>query len=99
MSYKALNPPPLVRDKPADEVMRAAVLNGELHVSLRLGFNEPAVWGQLFVDAARHVARIYAHEKLMSEEAALERIRESFEKTIREPPEGTSGTTEIRDTP
>ena len=45
MSYKALNPPPLVRDKPADEVMRAAVLNGELHVSLRLGFNEPAVWG------------------------------------------------------
>ena len=38
MSYNALNPPPLVRDKPANEVMRAAVHNGELHFALRRGF-------------------------------------------------------------
>jgi hypothetical protein len=45
MSYNALNPPPLVRDKPANEVMRVAVHNGELHMSLRRGFNDPGAWG------------------------------------------------------
>jgi hypothetical protein len=45
------------------------------------------------------VARAYAHDKVVTEEEALERIREGFEKAIREPPEGSSETTEIKDTP
>jgi hypothetical protein len=97
MAYNALNPPPLVKDKPANEVMRAAVHNGELHLSLRRGFNDPGAWGLLFVDAARHVARAYAHDKIVSEEEALERIRHGFETAIRQPPEGSSETTEIKD--
>jgi len=96
--YNSLNPPPLVRDKDANEVMRAAVHNGELHMSLRRGFNDPGMWGLLFVDAARHVARAYAHEKVCTEDEAVERIRIGFEKAIREPPEGSSETTEIKDT-
>src|SRR5215213_441167 len=99
MSYNALNPPPLVRDKPANEVMRVAVHNGELHLSLRRGFNDPGAWGLLFVDAARHVARAYAHDKIVSEEEALTRIREGFEKGSRESLEGASKTTEIKDAP
>jgi hypothetical protein len=95
MSYNALNPPPLVRDKPANEVMRIAVHNGELHMSLRRGFNDPGAWGLLFVDAARHVARVYAHEKLFSEDEAIERIRAAFEQAIREPPEGSAEVTAI----
>ena len=51
------NPPPMVKDKPANEVMRVAVHNGELHMSMRRAFDDPGVWGLLFVDAARHVAR------------------------------------------
>ena len=47
MSYNALNPPPLVRDKPANEVMRVAVHNGELHMSMRRGFDDPARHGSL----------------------------------------------------
>jgi len=97
MAYNALNPPPLVRDQPANEVIRVAVHNGELHMSLRRGFNDPGAWGLLFVDAARHVARAYAHDKVVSEEEALDRIREGFENAIREPPEGSSETTEIKD--
>ena len=58
MSYNALNPPPLVRDKPANEVMRVAVHNGELHMSMRRGFDDPGMWGILFVDAARHVTAL-----------------------------------------
>src|SRR4029079_81013 len=73
MAYNALNPPPMVRDKPANEVMRVAVHNGELHMSMRRGFDDPGVWGLLLVDAARHVARAYAHDKIVSEEEALER--------------------------
>ena len=34
-----------------------------------------AAWGILLADAARHVARVYAHENLLTEDAALERIR------------------------
>ena len=82
MPYNALNLPPLVRDKDANEVMRVAVLNGELHMSLRRGFDDPGVWGLLLVDAARHVARAYAHDKIVTEDEALERIRTGFEKAI-----------------
>jgi hypothetical protein len=99
MSYNSLNPPPLVRDKPAHEVLRAAFHNGELHFSLRRGFDDAGAWGVLLADAARHVSRAYAHEKMLSEEDALERIRLGFEAAIRETPEGMSHTTEVKDAP
>src|SRR3982751_4789225 len=99
MPYNALNLPPLVSDKDANEVVRGAVLNGELHMSLRRGFDDPGVWRLLLVDAARHVARAYAHDKIVTEDEALERIRDGFEKAIRQPPEGSAETTEIKDAP
>jgi hypothetical protein len=95
MPYNALNPPPLVRDKSAHEVMRAAVLDGELHFSLKRGFADPAAWGLLLFDAARHAARVYAHEKLFTEDEAIERIRAAFEAAMREPPEGSSEVTAV----
>ena len=95
MAYKPLNPPPMVRDQDAQEVMRAAVLGNELHFSLMRGFADPAAWGLVFVDAARHVARVYAHEKMFSEDEAVERIRAAFEQAIREPPEGSAEVTAI----
>jgi hypothetical protein len=51
----------------------------------------------VFVDAARHVARAFAHERMCTEDEAIERIRTAFEKAIREPPEGSAETTEIKD--
>ena len=96
-AYSELKLPPQIRNKPANEVMRAAVLNGELHISLRRGFADPAAWGLLFVEAARHVARAYAHEKMFTPEDALERIRQTFEDAIRQPAEGVSKTTEFID--
>src|SRR5436190_2203698 len=96
-AYDALNLPPQIRNKPASEVLRAAVLNGELHISLRRGFADPAAWGLLFVEAARHVARAYAHEKMFTPEDALERIRATFEDAIRQPAEGISKTSEFVD--
>jgi hypothetical protein len=95
MPYKPLNPPPMVRDQDAQEIMRAAVFNNELHFSLMRGFADPAAWGFVFVDAARHVARVYAHEQLCSEDDAVERIRAAFEEAIRQPPEGSAEVTAI----
>ena len=99
MAYGALNPPPTVKDKDAHEVLRAAIHDGELHVSLRRAFDDAAGWGRLFVETARHVARVYSHDKICTEAEALERIRAEFEAAIREPAEGVSSTSEIRDAP
>jgi hypothetical protein len=97
MAYGALNPPPLVRDQDAHEVLRAAVHNGEMHFALRRGFTDAGAWGILFADAARHVAKVYAHENLLTEDAALARIREGFEAAISEPADSRSTTTEIKE--
>ena len=96
MPYNAVKPPPSVDGKDANEVMRVAVHDGSLHFALRRAFNDPGVWGLVFVDAARHVARAFAHEKMCTEDEAIERIRIAFEKAIREPPEGSARTTEIK---
>ena len=98
MPYGALNPPPMVRDQDAHEVLRAAVHNGEMHFSLRRGFTDAGAWGVLLADAARHVAKVYAHENLLTEDAALARIREGFEAAISEPPDTRTQTTEIKET-
>ena len=99
MPYGALNPPPQVRDKDdAHEVLRAAVHNGEMHFSLRRGFTDAGAWGILLADAARHVAKVYAHENVLTEDAALERIRQGFEAAISEPADSRTTTTEIKDT-
>ena len=98
MPYSALNPPPLVREQDAHEVLRAAVHNGEMHFSLRRGFTDAGAWGILLADAARHVAKVYAHENVLTEDAALERIRQGFEAAISEPADSRSSTTEIKET-
>jgi hypothetical protein len=98
MPYNACKPPPSVHDKPANEVMRVAVHDGGLHFALRRAFDDPGLWGLVFVDAARHVARAFAHEKICTEDEAVERIRRAFETAIRQPPEGSAQTTEIKDT-
>jgi Domain of unknown function (DUF5076) len=99
MPYGALNPPPMVHDKDdAHEVLRAAVHNGEMHFSLRRGFTDAGAWGILLADAARHIARVYAHENVLTEDAALERIRQGFDAAINEPPDSRTQTTEIKET-
>jgi hypothetical protein len=96
--YNALNIPPSIKSE-AQEVLRAAVNNGELHISLVRAFQQPDAWGMLFVDVSRHIARLYAREKFCSEEEAFDRIRAAFESAARDPDAGVSQTTEIKDQP
>ncbi|HEY8580815.1 MAG TPA: DUF5076 domain-containing protein [Beijerinckiaceae bacterium] len=71
--------PPDAQEVGGHEVLRAFVVQGGLSVSLQRAFDEPHVWGVLLVDLARHVARIYAEEADMTEEAALAEIRRMFD--------------------
>jgi hypothetical protein len=52
------------------------------------------MWGLLLVDIARHAARAYAREGVMSEEEALARILDMFESEIARPTD--MGTTSPR---
>jgi hypothetical protein len=80
--FDALHIPPTALEQGGVEVLRAAIVEGGLHVSLRRAFDEPDAWGILLADIARHVARIYGKEAGLSEDEALERVRAMFEAEL-----------------
>ena len=76
---KELPVPAAAFEVESSEVFRAWIVGQGLQVSLQMGFKDPAVWGILLVDIARHAARIYEAEGVMSEEDALAAIRSLFD--------------------
>jgi hypothetical protein len=84
-SFDALNAPPTALENGGIEVLRAAIVEGGLHVSLRRAFDDPEAWGMLIADVARHVARIYATEGNLPEEQTIERIRNIFDAEMDAP--------------
>ena len=83
--FDALHIPPTALEQGGVEVLRAAIVDGGLHVSLRRAFDDPEAWGMLIADIARHVARIYATEDKFREEETLERIRAIFDAEMDAP--------------
>jgi hypothetical protein len=83
--YNALQPPPSAVEKGGVEVLRAAVIGGGLHVTLRRAFNDPQAWGILLADVARQVARVYQQQGERSEEEVLTVVRQAFESHINTP--------------
>ena len=61
------------------EIFRAWIVDKGLQVSLQRGFEDPHMWGILLVDMARHAARIYEAEGVMSEAEALAAIKSLFD--------------------
>ena len=66
-------------DRASAEIFRAWIVKGGLQVSLQRGFDNPAAWGILLTDVARHAARIYAAEKVCSEADALRQMKAMFD--------------------
>jgi hypothetical protein len=83
--YDALIIPPDALERGGVEVLRAAIVDGGLHVSLRRAFDDPDAWGMLLADVARHVGRIYAKEQSMREDEVVDRVRAMFERELDEP--------------
>jgi len=73
-------PPPVDGSSPALEIARVWAADGELHVALAPNaWADPAAWGIMLVDLARHVARAYEQAGAMSQAQALARLREGFD--------------------
>jgi uncharacterized protein DUF5076 len=88
--YQALNIPPVANERGGFEVLRCAIIDGELHLTLRPVFNEPDDWGRLFAEVARQVASAYAHQDRFPQAETLTRISTAFETDMRNPPEVVS---------
>lgn len=79
MPLNEISPPPLAQHQAAHEILRVWALEGSSQeCSLNTTWQDPAAWGLLLVDVARHVARAYANSGHLSEQQALERIWSGF---------------------
>src|SRR4051812_3243799 len=83
--YDALIIPPTALEQGGVEVLRAAIVDGGLHVSLRRAFDDPEAWGMLIADITRHVARIYANESALTEDQVIERVRSIYDAEMDAP--------------
>lgn len=83
--FHALHIPPAALENGGIEVVRAVVVDGDLHISLRRAFDDPESWGMLLADLTRHIARMFAAETKLTEDEALERVRVIFESEMESP--------------
>jgi hypothetical protein len=90
--FDAFDVPPAAFGPAANEVLRAAVVDGGLQVSIRPAFDDPEVWGIMLADIARHAARMFASENKTTEDAALRAICDMFNAEMDDPTD--PGTTE-----
>jgi hypothetical protein len=81
-SFDALNIPPPAIEKGGNELMRAAIADGELYMSIRRGFDDPEAWGRVLADIAKHVSQIYATETKYNRIEAAQRILDAFAKDM-----------------
>ena len=84
-AFDALNVPPAALEQGGTEILRAVIVNGALHVSLRRAFDDPEAWGMLIADVTRHVARIYATEDKYRESETVERVRAIYDAEMDAP--------------
>lgn len=67
-------------DPRAIELARIWAAEGKQHVSLATGlWDDPAAWGMMLVDLARHVANAYAETEGRPPADVLARIRAGFD--------------------
>jgi hypothetical protein len=83
-SSKELAPPPNSKEGASEVLNVWAQPRGMVQVSLRTMWDDPATWGILLADVARHTARAYQAEGL-NESAALSRIIQLLQAELADP--------------
>jgi hypothetical protein len=72
--------PPIAQQPEAHEVLRLwSAADLPQQCVLATTWDDPAAWGLLLVDIARHAARAYAADAAFTEEEALARIKAGFD--------------------
>ena len=75
MFIKELKAPPLAHTEGAQEVLRVwANDSSNQQIALQTQWQDPASWGLILVDVARHAAKAYAISGKYSESEAMQRI-------------------------
>ena len=82
-TFDPLHVPPTALEHGGVEVLRAAIVEGGLHVSLRRAFDDPEAFGMMIADITRHVGRIYSDK--FPEEETVERIRAIYDAEMDAP--------------
>jgi len=73
-------PEPAARDARAIEILRVWAAGGKQHVSLASGlWDDPANWGIMLVDLAKHIANAFEQSRGMDHLVVLERLRAGFD--------------------
>jgi Domain of unknown function (DUF5076) len=83
--FQPLGAPPTALEEGGVEILRAAIVKGGLHMSMIRAFDDPQAWGMLIADVTRHVARMFARETKMTEDEALQKIRNMFDAEMDAP--------------
>ena len=77
--YQALALPSQALDNGGAEILRAGIIDGELYVTARRAFKDPAKWGELLAEVAGHLAAIYVAEVSgLSKKDVTVQIAEAF---------------------
>lgn len=76
--FEALIIPNEALERGGVEILRASIIDGDLHVTLRRAFEQPDHWGGLLSELVRRIARAYAVDGKMKEQDVVVRIRSSF---------------------
>jgi hypothetical protein len=77
-NFTSLNVPPPAIEKGGNELLRAAIAQGELYMSLKRGFDDPEGWGRVLAEIVKHVSQVYATETSYNRETAVKRILDAF---------------------
>jgi hypothetical protein len=72
-------PDPAKKDSDGFEILRVWIAGGSQHVSLKTGvWDDPAAWGLMLADLAKHVANAYAADG-MDRAQALRRVYQGLQ--------------------
>lgn len=84
--------PVVAQDAKSFELARLWVANDAQHVVLRTDvWPDPAAWGIVLADLARHVALAYQHKDGNDREDALERVLAGFHTELESPTDSPTG--------
>jgi hypothetical protein len=85
-------PPSAKEDPKAVEALSVWVSGGNQHVSLNPRiWDDPAIWGLMLVDLARHVANAYSQAGEQESSDVLNRIRQGFDAEWQSPTDAPRG--------
>ena len=79
------------KDSNAVEILRIWIAGGSQHISLKTGvWEDPAAWGLMLADLAKHVANAYAADG-MDRAEALCRVYQGLQVEIESPTDEPTG--------